>query len=211
MVKSNSLYDNPNIAFYEKTSELDNERGLFHCAEIMSKYCYGKVLDVGAGQGSVTQALTRNTFVIEDITAIEKSYYNIRHLRKIGIRNIISFNIDQYPFPLASETFDTIICTDVIEHLLSPYLLLTEIHRLLKPNGNLILVTPDARRAPITTPHIHYFSPATIECMFKRTGYYRIKRIYNGILSPKLTNLIQHIPLIRGILSNGCYYIARKQ
>jgi SAM-dependent methyltransferase len=43
---------------------------------------------------------------------------------------------------IPSEAFDVIVCTDVLEHTLRPFDAVAEIHRLLKPEGVLLLSTP---------------------------------------------------------------------
>lgn len=43
---------------------------------------------------------------------------------------------------LKSNTFDTVLCTDVLEHIYRPELLFSEMTRILKPDGNLILAVP---------------------------------------------------------------------
>jgi len=44
------------------------------------------------------------------------------------------------PFP--DERFESILCTQVLEHVEDPYLLITESYRVLKPRGRLILTCP---------------------------------------------------------------------
>jgi SAM-dependent methyltransferase len=51
------------------------------------------------------------------------------------------FNLND-PIPIESNKFDTILCTDVLEHIFNPVLLMSEITRLLKPKGKLILTIP---------------------------------------------------------------------
>jgi|694.fasta_scaffold00884_8 ubiquinone/menaquinone biosynthesis C-methylase UbiE len=46
--------------------------------------------------------------------------------------------------PVEDATFDVVICCEVIEHMeLDPMFMLAEINRVLKPNGKLILTTPN--------------------------------------------------------------------
>jgi len=51
---------------------------------------------------------------------------------------------DSHRLPFKEETFKTVLFIEVIEHLEEPALALQEIYRCLKPEGNLILSTPNA-------------------------------------------------------------------
>ena len=46
------------------------------------------------------------------------------------------------PFPLESETFDSVFCYSVLEHTRKPWLVLPEIHRILKPGGIAVISVP---------------------------------------------------------------------
>jgi SAM-dependent methyltransferase len=46
--------------------------------------------------------------------------------------------------PLGSDRFDLVICTQVLEYVAQPSLVLGEIHRVLKPGGVLLLSVPSA-------------------------------------------------------------------
>jgi len=48
------------------------------------------------------------------------------------------------PLPFAGETFDLVWCTEVIEHVVKPEFTLSEIDRVLKPGGKLLLSTPNS-------------------------------------------------------------------
>ncbi len=55
----------------------------------------------------------------------------------------LTHNVEQgLPYPDAS--FDVVWCTEVIEHLHGPALLLSEIERVLKPHGLAVLTTPNS-------------------------------------------------------------------
>jgi SAM-dependent methyltransferase len=201
-------YENPNISHYEQESELDTERRVFHCHALMRPSVKGHVLDVGAGQGMLTDAFTRGNKSVKSVTCIDLSDYHGKLLRKKGYK-VIKRDLDKFPY-VTGKQYDTIITSDVIEHLLSPYLHLVECHRLLRKGGTLIISTPQAEKTMVTHPHIIYFSPKGLELLLRRAGFKKVRRVYNGVLSPTLTRITSRIPVLRNILSNGCYYIATK-
>ena len=43
---------------------------------------------------------------------------------------------------IPNETFDIVVCTEVLEHTLNPFAAVNEIHRILKNNGLLLMTTP---------------------------------------------------------------------
>jgi SAM-dependent methyltransferase len=54
------------------------------------------------------------------------------------------FNIEQDEFPYPDSSFDVVIFSELIEHLgLNPVWSLSEIHRVLRPNGIVIVTTPN--------------------------------------------------------------------
>lgn len=57
------------------------------------------------------------------------------------------FNVENDSFPYPDAAFDLVIFAEIIEHLLNdPCNVLREIKRVLKPNGTLILTTPNVAR-----------------------------------------------------------------
>lgn len=57
------------------------------------------------------------------------------------------FNVETDRFPYEDNSFDVVLFCEIIEHLLSdPVHALTEIRRVLKPGGSLILTTPNVAR-----------------------------------------------------------------
>lgn len=56
----------------------------------------------------------------------------------------VSVNIEHELFPFAPETFDLVMCCEVIEHMdIDPMFMLAEVNRILKPGGKLIITTPN--------------------------------------------------------------------
>jgi SAM-dependent methyltransferase len=71
------------------------------------------------------------------------------------LANIPLLKADALQLPLASETFDVVICASLIEHVPDPARLLEEVRRILRPGGMAYLSFP-----PFYTPiGGHQFSP----------------------------------------------------
>lgn len=120
-----------------------------------------KVLEVGSGLGYLTYALHKSGFNIKgcDIseTAVEKARIKFNN-------NLIFFVADIYKLSEnATEKFDTIILTEVIEHITNPISFLEALLKLLNKNGKLIITTPNKSSYPNSIywtsdlPPVHYW------------------------------------------------------
>jgi len=55
-----------------------------------------------------------------------------------------NFNCERDAFPYPDESFELVLCCEIIEHLtVDPTHMLVEIHRVLKPGGQLLVTTPN--------------------------------------------------------------------
>lgn len=101
---------------------------------IIRKYAKGRLLDLGCGdvpyylfyKGNVSE----NVCVDWENCSLEDSFLDI----------VADLN---KPIPsLDSNSFDTVLCTDVLEHIYDPNQMFDEMARVLKTNGHLILAVP---------------------------------------------------------------------
>jgi len=101
---------------------------------IIKEHSKGKLLDVGCGD--VPYYLFYKD-IVEEVICIdwENIYLSDSHLDYVADLN------EPMPF-LESDQFDTVICTDVLEHIHSPNTLFSEMARVLKPGGKLVLCVP---------------------------------------------------------------------
>ena len=66
-----------------------------------------------------------------------------------------------------SESFDVIVCTEVLEHTLNPFSAIEEIHRLLKTGGVLLMTTPFDFRIHGPLPDCWRFTEHGIRALLK--------------------------------------------
>lgn len=95
---------------------------------------------------------------------------------------------------LASDTFDLVLCTEVIEHIPDSPAALGEMHRLLKPGGALVLSTPQ-RYSPLEVTAKIAFLPGVIEL---------VRRVYaEPVLETGHVNLMTRRTLERQLTAAG--------
>jgi len=100
----------------------------------IEKYASGKLADIGCADVPFYQyykdLVSENTCVDWDYSASNLSYLD----HNVDINEGLPF--------LDSESYDTVLCTDVLEHIRKPELLFGEMGRILKEGGHLILGVP---------------------------------------------------------------------
>lgn len=94
-----------------------------------------KILDVGAGHGAFTKRLHDCDY---DISACDLFPENFR-FDKIKCEKV---DVTQ-GFPYPDDTFDLIIAIEVSEHITDHEVFFSELSRILKPNGQIYLSTPN--------------------------------------------------------------------
>jgi SAM-dependent methyltransferase len=71
------------------------------------------------------------------------------------------FDAERDPFPYADASFDTVLCCELIEHLVNdPMAMMSEINRVLKPGGHLVLTTPNIISARAISAMLQGYHPA---------------------------------------------------
>lgn len=76
----------------------------------------------------------------------EKKYRRFFKLDEKNVENeVISINLEAEMFPLEDDSVDFILCSEVIEHLdIDPMFMLSEINRVLRVGGRLLVTTPNS-------------------------------------------------------------------
>ena len=107
---------------------------------LLRRIARGRVLDVGCGIGGHLACL--NSASIELRVGVDPGFSGLIKGRRL-FPDINFVNSSGYALPFQDQTFDLVICIDVIEHVASPDELLKEIYRVLRTRGTLFLQTPN--------------------------------------------------------------------
>ncbi|WHZ20896.1 MAG: hypothetical protein OJF47_000008 [Nitrospira sp.] len=106
-------------------------KGLYDNVRRLAPHITGRVLDVGCG----TQPY-RPLFVAVDYTGMELDTEENR------ARKLADVFYCGPTFPFDSDTFDSLVCNEVLEHVFTPTEFVRELNRVLKPGGHLLLTVP---------------------------------------------------------------------
>ncbi|MCL2289913.1 MAG: methyltransferase domain-containing protein [Bacteroidetes bacterium] len=99
----------------------------------MPIYVKGDLLDLGCGKAPLYGMYSQFTDSI-CCADWENSLHGTSYLD-------VSCNLNE-PLPFANASFDTIILSDVLEHIVEPKQLFAEMFRILRPNGKILLNVP---------------------------------------------------------------------
>jgi len=103
-----------------------------------------RILDIACGNGSILRYLKARGY--QQLYGLEISYYAINRLKAEGIQMYYA----KLPnIPLGDETFDVVIASQVLEHIIRRRHFLKEIRRILKPDGRAFIFVPDDCLGPI--------------------------------------------------------------
>lgn len=151
-----------------------------------------RLLDIGCGYGFFLSEMKSRGWEVE---GIEISPTGREYARRTFGLNIHSKPLELLGLP--ADNFDVITLFYVIEHLENPRDILTEVRRILRPDGLLLLrwphTTPIVRLlGPLAkyldlyhTPyHLFDFSPATMKTLLKLTGFKETETRIGGYTRP---------------------------
>jgi SAM-dependent methyltransferase len=89
----------------------------------------------------------------------------------------ILHDLNEFPYPLADDSFDEVWCDSILEHLSDTVGVMRELHRIGRPGARVTIITPyftslDAYTDPT---HVHYFSARSFDYF---TGEFQEFRYY---------------------------------
>jgi SAM-dependent methyltransferase len=86
-------------------------------------------------------------------------------------------DLNAFPYPFPDNTFDLVEAFHVLEHLDKPFVIMKELHRILKPGGTLHIKVPHFSRGFTHAEHAHGFDvtfPLYFNKTFTTSGYFGV-------------------------------------
>lgn len=173
--------------------------------EHLSRYLFARplvegrcALDVGCGTGYGTAVLAQTA---RKVLALDVSAESVAFSRtSYPARNVEFLVADCRQIPLGSQTIDTAVCFEVIEHLAEQETLLEEIRRVLRPDGLLAISTPNRtyyteERKEVNPFHVREFNYDGFLLLLKRFFAYVEVAFQNHVASLYVGDPRQRRPL----------------
>ena len=149
-----------------------------------SSFAKGQVLDIACGVGYGTDILLKESKVIDSILGVDIDKESIDYAREHYSNPKTKYLVKDVLSPFLSDEiglFDTVISFETIEHLKNDVMFVQNLHKMLKPNGTLVISTPfgRGRGIPCSNPfHIHQYKEEEFADLLKGFGevdmYYQL-------------------------------------
>lgn len=152
-----------------KANTEDESNGRHVVPPLIIEACSGqstpRILDVGAGYG-------RDLFAVQaaipeaHLFAVEGYPPAVEHLGERGV-SVVSINLERDRLPFEDNSFDVVMCNQVIEHIKEIFWLVGEMSRVCRRDGHIMIGTPNLgslhNRVALffghQPPAIHVFGP----------------------------------------------------
>ena len=132
-----------------------------------AKIVSGDVLEIGTGSGYGIDIISENC---TKFVTIDKFKNDELQSRNDLPKNIEFLQLNIPPFEgIPDNRFDFVITFQVIEHIEDDNAFVSEIHRVLKPEGKLIITTPNKPLSITRNPwHVREYTPSELDVLLKK-------------------------------------------
>jgi len=187
--------------FYQQHDEAWRMLGAKYKAQHIIEVCAGKsfkkVLEVGAGDGSILKYLSDQSFAPE-YHAVEISDSGVAHIQSRNIKGLQSVQeFDGYKLPFEDNSFDLVILSHVLEHVEHERLLLREMKRV--SNHFVIEVPLDYKTGVdkrikhfLAYGHINVYTPTSLRYLLQTEGY-EVEKDLTSMIAPEVTKFNTYI------------------
>jgi len=146
-----------------------------------------RILDIGCGEGR-TGAYLKQIGKASEVHGVELMP-EIAQRARVRLDSVLCGNLESMELPFAGASFDAIIATEVLEHLIDPGALLRRLRPLLRPGGVMAVSTPNMRHirviyglmvrgdwryedsGPLDRTHLRFFTRKSLRRLLDESGY----------------------------------------
>lgn len=132
-----------------------------HLVECARAHLGGRMLDIGCGSKPYRDLLA--PYVDEHV--------GIDHEGTAHDKSRVDVFSDCYSIPVEDGSFDSAVCTAVLEHLEEPEQALRECHRVLKESGTAIYTVPFMWHLHEEPRDFYRFTKYSLKYLFEKTGF----------------------------------------
>jgi SAM-dependent methyltransferase len=162
--------DNENLAAFR--AEADHIRDVLttEIADVVSQHLSPKaeVVDIGCGVGDLLLEVTKRQPQVK-VAGLDFSPKAVEGAQKaLPVGEFMRFTIEQ-TLPYPSDTFDVVMCTDVLEHLEYPQDIVKELVRICRPGGSVFIVVPDGD-VDVFLGHYWFWNQTSLEAFLADWG-----------------------------------------
>ncbi len=168
----------------------------------LTQYCgklKGNLLDLGCGNSPYRPLLTNiSHYVPYDLTT------TFSNPNVVGLAQHLPFH---------TGSFDSVLCTQVLEHVSEPWSVLKEICRVMRPGGQLLLSAPQAWRLHEEPLDFYRYTKYGLYYLLEEAGLQVVETIPQGgawlLLGQSLNNTLWHnIPVKYSLLWFICMFLS---
>jgi len=112
-------------------------------SRLMPKHKFDKTLDLGCGDGKLLRELKSKGNMVVGVDISFKDIKKARErIKEEGLDNIHFVVADAQKLPFKNDSFDFLLCSEVLEHVAEPNKVLSEISRIVINNKNILISIP---------------------------------------------------------------------
>jgi len=156
-----------------------------------------RILDAAAGLKPYERFFSHCKYESCDFGNVEEFYGNMDDGRRHNIASRHTYICSIEHIPLPDDTFDFVLCTQVLEHVPDPLATLKELCRVLKPSGRLFITVPQGYGIHGEPYNFFYFASYGLDLLLKQAGFevldIRERGGYFFYLYDRLANAIPRI------------------